>query len=477
MTTTLDAPAPDMAALARLARVVGRDEAVPLADGRRRRYVNCDNAASTPALQPVAEAVDRFLRWYSNVHRGTGFKSRLSSWAFEEARDIVARFVGADPATNVVIFTRNATEGLNRLAHRYPFREGGVVLTSVMEHHSNELPWRRVAEVVHVAVTGDGHLDAQDLEARLAEHRGRVQLVALTGASNVTGYVNPVHTFARMAHAAGAEIAVDAAQLAPHRPVDMRPDGHPEHLDYVVLSGHKMYAPYGVGALIGPRRVFLEGDPDLVGGGTVDIVTLEDAYWTDLPDKEEAGTPDIVGAVAVAKAIRVMEEIGWDAIIAHERALTARALERLARIPGVTVYGGTDLTAGGDRLGTIAFNVEGLPHALVAAILAYEHGVGVRNGCFCAHPYVKALLHVTQEDANAMEERIRHRDRSDIPGAVRMSFGIYNTEEDVDLACEAVATIAAGTRRKDYRLDLERGSYTLPGADEAFERYFSFDAA
>ena len=474
MTMMIDAPTAGSGALARLARVVGRDEEVPLADGRTRRYVNCDNAASTPALQSVADAVDRFLRWYSNVHRGTGFKSRLSSWAFEEARAIVARFVGADPATNVVIFTRNATEGLNRLAHRYPFRKDGVVLTSVMEHHSNELPWRRVARVVHVAVSGDGHFDVADLEAKLTEYRGRVQLVALTGASNVTGYVNPIHTFARLAHAAGAEIAIDAAQLAPHRPLDMKPDGHPEHLDYVVLSGHKMYAPYGVGALIGPRRVFLEGAPDLVGGGTVDIVNLEDAYWTDLPDKEEAGTPDIVGAVAVARAIRVMEEIGWDAIIAHERALTARALERLARIPGVTVYGGTDLAMPGDRLGTIAFNVDALPHALVAAVLAYEHGIGVRNGCFCAHPYVKALLHVTADEAQAMETRIRGRDRSAIPGAVRMSFGIYNTDEDVDLACEAIAAIAGGARRRDYRLDAERGVYTLPGADDAFERYFSF---
>ena len=457
--------------------VVGRAELVPIAGGGARPYINCDNAASTPALESVAAAVDRFLRWYSNVHRGTGFKSRLSSWAFEEARAIVARFVGADPAGNVVIFCRNATEGLNRLAHRYPFRPDGVVITSVMEHHSNELPWRKVANVVHVAVSDDGKLDVADLEARLAEHRGRVQLVALTGATNVTGFVNPIHTLARLAHAAGAEIAIDGAQLVPHRPVDMKPDGDPQHIDYLVFSGHKMYAPYGVGVLVGPRRTFLGGDPDLVGGGTVDIVTLEEAYWTDLPDKEEAGTPDIVGAVAVAKAIRVIEEIGWDAIVAHEQALTARALARLAAIPGVAVYGGTDASDLADRLGTIAFNLAGTPHALVAAVLAYEHGIGVRSGCFCAQPYVKALLHVDQAAARAMEERIRRRDRSAIPGAVRISFGIYNTADEVDSVCDAIAAIARGEHRTDYRLDRERGEYTLPGADEAFDRYFSFDEA
>lgn len=456
--------------------VVGLTERVPLADGRTRQYVNCDNAASTPTLAPVAESVNRFLRWYSNVHRGSGFKSRLSSWAFDESRAMVARFVSADGASNVVIFCRNATEGINKLARRYPFRRGGVVLTSVMEHHSNELPWRRVAEVVHVAVTEEGRLDERDFEAKLAALEGRVQLVALTGASNVTGFVNPIHRLARLAHRHGAEILIDGAQLVPHRPVDMKPDRDPEHLDYLVFSGHKMYAPYGVGVLIGPRQTFLGGDPDLVGGGSVDIVTLEDAYWTDLPDKEEAGTPDIVGAVAVAKAIRVLGEIGWDAIVAHEAALARRALERLGRIPGVTVYGGTDTSDLDGRLGVISFNLAGRPHALVAAILSYEHGIGVRSGCFCAHPYVKSLLRIDEVEARAMEERIRRRDRSTLPGAVRVSFGIYNTVEEVDTVCDAVALIARGEHRTDYLLNAERGEYTLPGADGPLERYFSFDA-
>lgn len=454
--------------------VVGLTERVPLADGGSRQYVNCDNAASTPALAPVADAVNLFLRWYSNVHRGAGFKSRLSSWAFEEARAIVARFVNADPASNVVIFCRNATEGINKLARRYPFRPDAVVLTSVMEHHSNELPWRKVATVVHVTVTDEGRLDERDLEAKLAAHRGRVQLVALTGASNVTGFVNPIHRFARLAHKHGAELVIDAAQLVPHRPVDMKADAHPEHLDFLVFSGHKMYAPYGVGALIGPRRTFLEGDPDLVGGGTADIVSLEEAYWTDLPDKEEAGTPDIVGVVAIAKAIRVLEEIGWDAIVAHEQALTRRALERLGRIPGVTVYGGADTDGLDRRLGVISFNVEGKHHALVAAILSYEHGIGVRSGCFCAHPYVKNLLKIDELEARAMEEHIRRRDRSTLPGAVRVSFGIYNSADEVDAVCAAVERIARGEHRAGYRLNAERGEYTWPGADDALERYFSF---
>ncbi|HJW14078.1 MAG TPA: aminotransferase class V-fold PLP-dependent enzyme [Thermoanaerobaculia bacterium] len=457
-----------------LLEIVGADERVPLLDGTSRRYINLDIAASTPALACVRDAVDEFLKWYSNVHRGVGYKSRLSSWAFEQARDRVARFVGADPAGSVVLFCRNTTEAINRLAHRYPFRAGDVVLTTLMEHHSNELPWRRVAEVVHVAVTSEGRVDEEDLDRKLSAHAGRLRLLAVTGASNVTGYINPVHDWARKAHAAGAEIVVDAAQLAPHRPLSMGPAGDPEHLDYVAFSAHKMYAPFGVGALVGSRRVFETGDPDIVGGGAVDIVGLESAYWTDLPDREEAGTPDIVGVVALARAIRALEEIGWDALIRHETELTRAALERLAAIPGVILYGDADPARAGSRLGVIPFNVRDVPHALTAAILASEWGIGTRNGCFCAHPYLKAILHVTEQEGRDVEKSILARDRRAVPGAVRASFGICSTLADVEVLGQAVEAIARGSFDRGYVLDAERGEYTHPSMPSDFSRRISF---
>src|SRR5512144_644505 len=190
------------AAIQALLEIVVADEHVPVLGGTTPRYVNLDSAASTPALACVRDTVDEFLKWYSNVHRGVGYKSRLSSWAFDGARVRVARFVGADPTDTVVLFCRNTTEAINRLAHRYPFSKGDIVLTTLMEHHSNELPWRRVAEVIHVGVTGDGRVDEEDLAGKLSAYRGRVRLLAVTGASNVTGYVNPIHEWARMAHAA-----------------------------------------------------------------------------------------------------------------------------------------------------------------------------------------------------------------------------------------------------------------------------------
>jgi cysteine desulfurase / selenocysteine lyase len=450
------------------------DEQVPVVGGGTKPYVNFDNAASTPALTLVLDAVNEFSRWYSNVHRGTGYKSRFSSWAFEKAREYIYEFVKTTPVSNIVLFSRNTTESINHLAQRFPFKKGDIVLTTVMEHHSNELPWRKVAQVVHVNVLPDGRIDDRDFQSKLQKYRGTIALAAITGASNVTGYINPVHRYARWVHEAGAKIFIDAAQLAPHRPIDMKSPDDPEHFDYCAFSAHKMYAPFGIGVLVGDRKTFEEGDPTLVGGGSVDIVTLENAYWTDLPDKEEAGTPDIVGAVALGTVIKFINEIGWDAVIDHEADLTAYALRKLAKIQGVTIYGDRDPLNSRNRLGVIPINLDSLPHALTAAILSYEWGIGTRSGCFCAHPYVKAILNVDDEKAHKLEDQILNRDRSAIPGTVRISFGLYNTAEEIDALCEALEAISKGKYQSGYKLDKERGEYYREDVPERFEQCMHF---
>lgn len=479
MTTVIDQAVRDAEAgssvkLRRLReQCIGIDAKVPLLDGRNVTYVNFDNAASTPTFRPIADKVDEFLNWYANVHRGTGFKSQLSSWVFEEARCRITEFVKADLADHIVIFTKNSTEAINKLSHRIDFGPQDIVLTSLMEHHSNELPWRKVARVEHIGLEEDGRLSIADFEAKLTQFGRRVRLVAITGASNVSGYINDIGYFAKRAHEVGAEILVDSAQLAPHRPVSMGRVSDPSHLDYLVFSAHKMYAPYGVGILVGRRPIFEQGDPDTVGGGTVDIVNLEEAYWTDLPEKEEAGTPDIIGVVALATAIEMFNRIGWDAIIAHEAELTAHALNRLKEIPKVHVYGDLDQHNAANRLGVISFSVDDVPHSLVASVLNYEHGIGVRSGCFCAHVYVKCLLNVSDDDAREMEREILARDRSRLPGTVRASFGIYNTIEEVDRFVSAVADIASGRIKGDYVLDPEKGEYAPRGYAPDFARYFA----
>ncbi len=444
--------------------VVGADAVVPLLNGRTGRYVNLDNAASTPPLKAVADALDRLMPWYSSVHRGTGYKSRLSTEAFEAARREVGSFLGADPRQDVVVFTKNATEALNKLARRLPVdARRNLVITSRMEHHSNDLPWRATAGTVHVDVDRDGRLDMADLQAKLARHRESVRLVAVTGASNVTGFINPIHDIARLAHEAGALVAVDAAQLAPHRAVDMRPHGAPEHLDFVIIAAHKMYAPYGSGALVGPRALFEQTPPDLVGGGTVALVGDELVDWAAAPDREEAGSPNVPGAVALGRAVQVLGELGMDRVAGHEADLVRYALPRLARIPRLRLYGCSDPGRAEERVGVISFDVDGLHHALVAAILAYEAGVGVRHGCFCAHPYVTRLKRVGARDFERIRRQVLRGDRTHAPGMVRASFGLYNTTEDVDALVEALERISRGDITGDYVFDPAGPSYEPRG--------------
>ena len=454
---------------------VGTDTQTPLLDGSQRAYTNLDNAASTPPMKPVLDAVNQFMTYYSSVHRGTGFKSQLCTQAYEDARQSVLRFVGADPSVHTCVFGKNTTEAINKLARRFPFSPGhDIVLTSGMEHHSNDLPWRARTHTIHVGLTPDGRLDEADFDAKIEQYQDRLALVTITGASNVTGFLNPIHRLAQKTHAAGGQIAVDCAQLAPHRNVDMRPADDPAHLDYVTLSAHKMYAPFGTGALVGRRETFEEGDPDISGGGTVEIVTLDQVVWAEPPDKEEAGSPNTVGAVALGAAIHQLEKVGMHNVAQHEAELTAYALTTLTGIPGVLIYGSADANTTGERLGVIPFAIQGVSHFLVSAILGYEFGIGVRSGCFCAHPYILHLLGLSPREADAVRDRMLSGDRSGMPGLIRASFGLYNTYEDIDVLAEALRCIVRGEYRGQYTQNTSTGEYIPRGWKPDFTSYFSF---
>lgn len=452
--------------------IVGTDICVPVLDGSDRPYIFLDNAASTPAFKQVLDAVEQFLPWYSGVHRGTGFKSLLATEVFDAAHDAVGRFVGADVNTNTVIFTKNTTECINKLSNRLRFRQGDLVITTMMEHHSNDLPWRKNATVLHVGITPDGHPDLKMMRRLLEQNMGRVKLVAVNGASNITGICTPIHDIAVWAHAAGARIFVDAAQLAPHRPINMLEDDDPGHIDFLALSAHKMYAPFGTGALVGPIAFFEQGDPDAVGGGVVDVVTLETAVWNKPPHKEEAGSPNVVGGVALAEAVTLLESIGMQNIAVHEAALLAYAYRRLKRVHGLLFYGPTENLS--DKVGVVAFNVEGVPHGLTAAIIGTEGAIGVRNGCFCAHPYVKELLHVSPEEDRILAAEVIAGNKSRMPGLVRASLGCYNNEGDIDALAEVLERIVRKEYKGKYVQDLATGTYRAEGFSPMFEKYFSF---
>jgi len=433
--------------------VVGVPLETPLLDGAPYRFVSLDNAATTPPLKAVQQAVLDFLPWYASVHRGAGYKSRVATAAYEDARATVASFLGVDRGRQEVIFVKSATEGLNKVARSLAATDA-TVYTTIMEHHANLLPWQaHAARVRFIQVDGDGVIDEDDLERQLRAVTPGPKLVAIAGAYNVTGYAPPIHRLAALAHRHGAEILVDAAQLVPHRVVDMRGRAPGEEIDYLVFSAHKVYAPFGVGVLVAPRHAF-HGAPDVVGGGVVDLVTPDEVVWTDLPDREEAGSPNVVGAVALAMALRRIERLGRAAVEEYEAALTAYAVDRLLAVPGLTLLGPRR-----ERVGVLSFVLANVPHGYVAAVLGYEHGIGVRNGCFCAH---RSMLHLLRVDLGAtqhIQERIRAHDKSRVPGAVRASLGLYNTVADIDALTDALTRVATGEVQGIYLEDAHTGEY------------------
>ncbi|WP_431836394.1 aminotransferase class V-fold PLP-dependent enzyme [Cellulomonas sp. Y8] len=386
--------------------VVGGDTRVPLVDGRSVPYANLDYAASAPALESVAARVVEVLPLYASVHRGAGYLSQVSTALYEASRATVARFVGARP-DDVAVITRNTTDALNLLAGCVP--DGGRVLVLDVEHHANLLPWvrsvrgsGRTATILPSAPTVAETLTA--LRTELA--RQPYALVTLTGASNVTGEALPIASVVALAQEAGARVAVDGAQLVPHRAFSLAASG----VDYVAFSGHKTYAPFGAGALVGRRDWLDAGTPYLAGGGAVRDVRTDRTLWQPAPARHEGGSPNVLGAVALAEACDALDALPAGTLVEHERALRERLVDGLAAIPGARVLRlWSDST---DPVGVVAFTLGDHDSGLVAAYLSAEHGIGVRDGRFCAHPLL-ARVGVTG-------------------GAIRASVGVGTTTETVD---------------------------------------------
>lgn len=434
--------------------LVGDDVEVPCADGRERPYLNLDAAASTNALPAVAQRVHEFLPWYSSVHRGAGYKSRHATQRYEQARRAALGFAGRPhDGDDIAIVCRNTTEAINHLAYRLRLSPDDTIVTTVIEHHANLLPWARMCRRRFVECGPGGTFDLDDVIAALDEVP-RPKLLAITGASNVTGWLPPIDDIIEAARHRGIPTLVDGAQLAPHRPL-------PPTADYLAWSGHKMYAPFGSGILLGPRRSFTDGDPFLAGGGAVDLVDLDEVAWTDPPEREEAGSPNVVGAVALDAAIDELQRLGWEAIEAHDRELSIRLRNGLAAIDGVTILG-PDLSE--DTLPLAGFNIAGMHHALVAARLSVEFAIGVRHGCFCAHPYLLRLLHLTAPQIADYRTAVLAGDRRAVPGAVRASAGLSTSTADVDRFLAAVAEVADGTPAPlEYDQDPHTGDFWPKG--------------
>lgn len=382
-----------------------------------RPLIYFDNAATTQKPKQVIEAITKFYEFLNaNVHRGIHYLSREASELYEGAHEVLAKFINAE--FEEIVFTSNTTDSINLVAWSWAaqnLKEGDRIVLTVMEHHSNILPWRAIAkikgaEIVYADIDEEGIPKMKELESLIDE---KTKLVAISGMSNVTGAIVDVERVSKLAHEVGALILVDGAQMVPHMPVDVKK----LDIDFLAFSGHKMLGPTGTGVLYGKKELLEEMPPVKPGGGTIRDVTLESEEWAPLPWKHEGGTPNIAGGIGLAEAAKYLMRIGMENVREHEVKLTERGLKLMEDMEGVVLYGPRDVSKRG---GIISFNVEGMDPHMVGALLD-SRGIAVRTGLHCAHP-----LHY----------------RLNAPmGTVRASFYIYNTLEEIDRFVEELRDI------------------------------------
>ncbi len=420
--------------------VVGVEEPVKLKNGTTRALINFDNAATTPAFLPVMQEVDSKLMMYGSIGRGFSPKSNYSTDLYNETRDKVLAFVGADSPRYTCFYVNNTTDGLNKLASALIETGDEVVLSTRMEHHANDLSWRERCKVIYAEVDTQGRIIYDEIEKMLKENH--VDYVSVTAASNVTGYVTDVHRVARLAHQYGAKIIVDGAQIVSHRAFSMRGETPEEDIDFLVFSAHKMYSPYGGGAVVGLWEDLDKHMPEFYGGGTVTVVG--DYTWgqKSAPAIYEAGSPNYPGVIGMGKAIDILQEVGFDAIQEHEQKLIRKMIDGLLQFDNITVYGDTEDIS--DRVGVVTFNFSDVNSHLLANHLADDCGIATRRGLFCAHPYCWRLLGIPDGEVSAFE----NCEGPLTPGMIRVSFGIYNTEEEVDMFLAALPVAIEAAKKE-----------------------------
>jgi cysteine desulfurase / selenocysteine lyase len=379
--------------------------------------VYLDNAATTQKPRAVIDALVNYYENYNaNIHRGLHKLAEEATTAYEDARTKVARFIKSPAGARGIVFTRNTTESLNLVANAWGrrfLRPGDEIVLSVVEHHSNLIPWQLIAKekgakLVFADINDEGKITVEELERVIGP---KTKLVSLVHASNVLG-INPVREAAALAHQHGAIMVVDAAQSVPNMPIDVTDLG----CDFLAFSGHKMAGPTGIGVLWGKPELLEAMDPFLGGGEMISRVTLEDATWNDIPYKYEAGTPNIADGIALGAAVDYLEAIGMENVRAHEKSLTAYAIEKLSEIPDITIYGPHNAE---ERVGVVTFNYGDIhPHDLGQVLDNY--GIAIRAGHHCAQPLMRRL---------------------DCVATARASFYLYNTFAEIDVLVEALQEV------------------------------------
>lgn len=405
----------------------GIETPVKLQNGSYIVPINFDNGATTPPLKSVINTILEDIKYYGPIARGLGQKGDICTQKFEDAREEVLEIFNLKGNnTHTVVFTKSDTESLNILSNILIKDKDIKVMTTRMEHHANDLPWRDSSSVVYIEVDELGRVNIDDIEKNLIEHNGKIKYVTITGASNVTGYVNPINYIAKICHKYDAKIIVDAAQLVAHQEINMKGESKDEQIDFLTFSAHKAYAPFGSGALIGLIEDLSNVDPFLKGGGCVKGAFDDNVLWSIPPQLHEAGTPNFLGVMGMVQALKDLKGIGFDNISKHESCIKDYIIKEMNKINNIIVYGDNINTQ--DRLGVIPFNVKDMDYEKIAQKMAKDMGIALRCGKFCAHPYAHRLLNVSDMDAY-----IDVSSGLENLGIIRASLGLYNTIEEANI--------------------------------------------
>ena len=465
---------------------IGLDTQYKTADGKISRRIYLDTTASSLMMGTAHRTSNEFLKHYANTHSLLHFSAKISTKTYNWIHSRILEFVHANPEEFTCFFMGSGvTAGLNRMAKTFnrlrPDKD--MVLVSIMEHHSNDLPHRKHGgKVIHIPISNVtenlGSIDMDAFEKYLIQFEGRVNYVSITGLSNVTGIVTPINKIAKLAHRYGAYVIVDAAQMAAHVPIYMSGfEDKDMEIDALLFSGHKTYAPGSPGVIIARKSFMSAIEPEEVGGGMVDKV-FPDNYFVSkkFPDREEAGTPNILGAITLGAAIHVLDSIGMERILKKDLEITQYAIEKIKTYDEIFIYGEIN-NKDSIRAGTIAFNILGMDHGLVAAILNDYFNIAVRNECFCAHPYVEKMLHTTHKEKISQLECLDNHLNWTVEswmGMVRASIGLYTTKEDIDMLINALSNIVNNkdSFSKEYTLN-SVGDYQHKEFQFSSKDYFS----
>lgn len=438
-----------------LPKVVGTNNTVELHSGYSHRVIYLNNAATTPPFEKTLSELNIFFQTYGPLHRGAGPNATITCNKIEESIQQIKKFINL-PESHTLLFTQNTSSSINLLARLLHFKKTDIIITSSIEHTSNYLPWlyNTSAKIIEIQPEVDGSINNGLLEELVKKYKNKLKLISLTGASNMTGFIPDIKKVSEIAHKYGVLLFIDAAQLAPHRKIDMINDG----IDALAFSAHKVYAPFGLGVLALSKR-FLDSVPVDPGGGSIEMISPNKIIWSPLNERHQTGTWNVTGIFALATSCKVLIDTGFNVIEKHEHQLAVYLSKKLSEVPGISLYIPTEKYLGENRIASIPFNLNNIHYSLLSAILEHEFAIETRSGTICNHRLVRNWFSVTSENQEKIEDLIERGNRLASYGVVRVSLGIHNTKEDIDILIEALNEISTNGPKLIYKADSKVGIY------------------